>query len=31
MHRNTEIVLDAATARGLTVEAVTYPDGTRTA
>ena len=31
MHRNTQIVLDAATALGLTVEAVTYPDGTRTA
>lgn len=31
MHRNTQVVLDAATALGLTVEAVTYPDGTRTA
>ncbi len=31
MHRNTEIVLEAATALGLSVEAVTYPDGTRTA
>lgn len=31
MHPNTEIVLDAATARGLSIEAATYPDGTRTA
>ncbi len=31
MHPNTEIVLRAAAARGLAVEAVTHPDGTRTA
>ncbi len=31
MHRNTELVLDAAAALGLAVEPVTYPDGTRTA
>lgn len=31
MHRNTAIVLDAATALGLEVEPTTYPDGTRTA
>jgi Cys-tRNA(Pro) deacylase len=31
VHPNTEIVLRAAAARGLAVEAVTHPDGTRTA
>jgi prolyl-tRNA editing enzyme YbaK/EbsC (Cys-tRNA(Pro) deacylase) len=31
MHRNTQVVVDAASALGLTVEPVTYPDGTRTA
>ena len=31
MHRNTEIVVGAARAKGLSIEPVTYPDGTRTA
>ena len=31
MHRNTQLVVDAAAALGLAIEPVTYPDGTRTA
>jgi prolyl-tRNA editing enzyme YbaK/EbsC (Cys-tRNA(Pro) deacylase) len=31
VHRNTQLVVDAATALGLTIDPVTYPDGTRTA
>jgi prolyl-tRNA editing enzyme YbaK/EbsC (Cys-tRNA(Pro) deacylase) len=31
VHRNTELVVDAARARNLEIEPVTYPDGTRTA
>ena len=31
MHRNTQLVVDAAATLGLTIEPVTYPDGTRTA
>jgi prolyl-tRNA editing enzyme YbaK/EbsC (Cys-tRNA(Pro) deacylase) len=31
VHRNTQLVLDAAAGLGLAVEPVTYPDGTRTA
>jgi prolyl-tRNA editing enzyme YbaK/EbsC (Cys-tRNA(Pro) deacylase) len=31
VHRNTQLVVDAATALGLAIEPVTYPDGTRTA
>jgi prolyl-tRNA editing enzyme YbaK/EbsC (Cys-tRNA(Pro) deacylase) len=31
VHRNTQLVVDAASSLGLTIEPVTYPDGTRTA
>jgi prolyl-tRNA editing enzyme YbaK/EbsC (Cys-tRNA(Pro) deacylase) len=31
VHRNTQLVVDAAATLGLAVEPVTYPDGTRTA
>jgi prolyl-tRNA editing enzyme YbaK/EbsC (Cys-tRNA(Pro) deacylase) len=31
VHRNTQVVVDAATALGLAIEPVTHPDGTRTA
>jgi prolyl-tRNA editing enzyme YbaK/EbsC (Cys-tRNA(Pro) deacylase) len=31
VHRNTELVVEAARARGLDIDPVTYPDGTRTA
>jgi prolyl-tRNA editing enzyme YbaK/EbsC (Cys-tRNA(Pro) deacylase) len=31
VHRNTQLVVDAAEQLGLTIEPVTYPDGTRTA
>jgi prolyl-tRNA editing enzyme YbaK/EbsC (Cys-tRNA(Pro) deacylase) len=31
VHRNTQVVVDAGAALGLTVEPVTHPDGTRTA
>jgi prolyl-tRNA editing enzyme YbaK/EbsC (Cys-tRNA(Pro) deacylase) len=31
VHRNTQLVVDAAAAHGLQIEPVTYPDGTRTA
>jgi prolyl-tRNA editing enzyme YbaK/EbsC (Cys-tRNA(Pro) deacylase) len=31
VHRNTQVVVEAATQLGLSIEPVTYPDGTRTA